>query len=83
MDVVATIPDWFVYIVGILFIALSGTFFKLMWARYMELKISVDELQKQMARAATLDDLQVISNRMREDALSLHTRLDDILNRLL
>jgi len=83
VELASEIPGWFVYIGGFAFFALAGAFTKLMWGRYIELKSHVEELQRQMARAATLDDLQVISDRMRDDAHNIQSRLDDIMKHLL
>jgi len=83
VELASEIPGWFVYIGGLILFTLAGAFVKLMWGRYIELKSHVEELQRQMARAATLDDLQVISDRMRDDAHAVQSRLDAIMRHLL
>ena len=82
MDVVSEIPNWFVYISALIMTGVMTALVKILWGSHNELRHDVDELQKKMARAATLDDLQVISDRMRQDNQATQSRLDDIISKL-
>ena len=82
MEIVSEVPDWFIYIGALMTIAAFTALSKILWGGHKTLKRDVDDLQKQMARAATLDDLQVISDRMRQDNHATQARLDDILSKL-
>ena len=76
------VPGWFVGFGGVVMMTMVSALARVLWNNMKDLKKDVDSLQKRMARAATLDDLQVISDRMREDNQSTQKRLDDILSKL-